>query len=223
MGNRREKTFVVANEGAVESRDAIDRPPESIGVNPSSPLLVVAPLTRAPAALGVSRHVAGESSPVTTVQPDPARAVRSFHQLQASKSAAVFLLDCSASMNDVVAFKDGIDKHATSRHRTSLEVMKEYVKAKIVQRVSSHPLLAFDSVTRLIKLELSKDHAELEDDPGRRARVWVPENEKHHDDARKDGRDGEWRIVRSTERCVQGDLRAGTDHVQPGSGHPRRH
>ncbi|GAA5905289.1 uncharacterized protein JCM6883_006349 [Sporobolomyces salmoneus] len=51
------------------------------------------------------------------------------------KSAAVFLLDCSASMNNVVTFKDRTDDHATSRDRPSLEVMKEYVKAKIVQRI----------------------------------------------------------------------------------------
>ncbi|GAA5946914.1 hypothetical protein JCM3765_002073 [Sporobolomyces pararoseus] len=51
------------------------------------------------------------------------------------KSAAVFLLDCSASMNRVVFFKDSTEDHASSRERNSFEVMKEYVKAKVVQRI----------------------------------------------------------------------------------------
>ncbi|GAA6009415.1 hypothetical protein JCM11491_003548 [Sporobolomyces phaffii] len=46
----------------------------------------------------------------------------------APKSAAVFVLDCSASMNRTVEFPDGT-------RRTALRVLKEYVKAKIVQRI----------------------------------------------------------------------------------------
>lgn len=39
-------------------------------------------------------------------------------------------------MNRVVSFKDSTEDYASSRERNSLGVMKEYVKAKVVQRVS---------------------------------------------------------------------------------------
>jgi len=54
---------------------------------------------------------------------------------QTPRSAAVFLIDCNASMNSLHQFEDDIEEDGSVRQRSSLDVAKEYVKAKVVQRV----------------------------------------------------------------------------------------
>ncbi|GAA5938500.1 uncharacterized protein JCM15063_005337 [Sporobolomyces koalae] len=51
------------------------------------------------------------------------------------RSAAVFLLDCNASMNRLHSVRDGLGEHASSRSRPAFQVAQEYIKAKIVQRM----------------------------------------------------------------------------------------
>ncbi|BGP06751.1 ATP-dependent DNA helicase yku80 [Rhodotorula toruloides] len=53
----------------------------------------------------------------------------------APRTASLFLIDCSASMNHVRDFEVGYGEHKTVRRRSGLDVAKEYVKAKIVQRI----------------------------------------------------------------------------------------
>ncbi|BGP23482.1 ATP-dependent DNA helicase 2 subunit 2 [Rhodotorula toruloides] len=53
----------------------------------------------------------------------------------APRTASLFLVDCSASMNRVRDFEVGYGEHKTVRRRSGLDVAKEYVKAKIVQRI----------------------------------------------------------------------------------------
>ncbi|GAA5841631.1 hypothetical protein JCM5353_002754 [Sporobolomyces roseus] len=51
------------------------------------------------------------------------------------RSAAVFLIDCNASMNSLHQFGDDREEDGSVKQRSSLDVAKEYVKAKIVQRI----------------------------------------------------------------------------------------
>ncbi|GAA5949862.1 hypothetical protein JCM21900_004229 [Sporobolomyces salmonicolor] len=51
------------------------------------------------------------------------------------KSAAVFLIDCSASMGRLRDINETDGQDARIRRRSALDVMCEYVKAKIVQRI----------------------------------------------------------------------------------------
>lgn len=55
---------------------------------------------------------------------------------QAPKTVSLFLIDCSASMGRERIFEFGDGDNKDTQVKTGLEVSKEYVKSKIVARVS---------------------------------------------------------------------------------------